>query len=217
MLCIFRQKVLQLGMLTAATFYLVRHGESAWNVKNLIQGQSTTHNPLTPHGQEQAIILSDIFNKIRIDEIFSSDLERATQTAKIIGKKMKLSVHTAVELREQNHGDYEGQKGSDNMSLFLGWKNLTEAEKEVLKIENTGESDIECTNRLKNFIKKIAVLYPLKTIMLVTHGGIMKHFLTYLEKLDENNGMTIDNTGYICIKCNGNYFDIETIFGFKKT
>ena len=73
----------------AAPLYLVRHGESEWNVRRLTQGQ-TAHPPLTGRGREQAaaaasLLAADLARRgARLEVVGTSDLVRAVQTATII-------------------------------------------------------------------------------------------------------------------------------------
>lgn len=57
------------------TIYVVRHGESEWNVKGLIQGQSDSF--LTQEGEKQAYQLVEDLKSIKLKAIFSSNLIRA--------------------------------------------------------------------------------------------------------------------------------------------
>ncbi len=92
--------------------YLVRHGQSEWNVLELTQGQ-TTHPRLTPLGREQsalaaARLLADLGER-KVGSIVSSDLVRATETAEIIASIVGGTVTPDVRLREQHLGDLEGR------------------------------------------------------------------------------------------------------------
>jgi len=64
--------------------YLVRHGQTDWNVQERWQG--ITDNPLNETGRGQAREVAKEVSKIKIDHIFSSDLIRAVETAQIISK-----------------------------------------------------------------------------------------------------------------------------------
>ena len=64
------------------TLYLVRHGETEWNVKGITQGQ--TNSSLTENGKQQALNTANDLKNINFDAIFSSDLTRTQDTAEII-------------------------------------------------------------------------------------------------------------------------------------
>lgn len=94
--------------------YLVRHGQSQWNLRRLTQGQ-TAHPPLTGLGREQAaaaaeLIAADLDDLgLTAHRLLSSDLTRAVETAQIIGARLLLRVQTDARLREQHLGELEGR------------------------------------------------------------------------------------------------------------
>lgn len=112
------------------TIYIVRHGESEANAKGILQGQKDY--PLTPKGEEQALIISNELKGINFDAIFSSDLLRAKRTAEIIAVERKLAVNTTKMLRERNYGRLEGldkqSSTKETIVLFNRWNELTSAE-----------------------------------------------------------------------------------------
>jgi probable phosphoglycerate mutase len=92
--------------------YLVRHGESEWNARRLIQGQ-TGHPGLTPLGREQARIAAcriraDLGVAARAVALASSDLVRAEQTAQILAQVLGGTIRTDPRLREQHLGSWQG-------------------------------------------------------------------------------------------------------------
>ena len=89
------------------TIYIVRHGQTEWNLLGKTQGHG--NSDLTPKGIEQAELLADSMTKYPIDYIYSSDLGRAYQTAEIIGNKLSIEVEKTEALREMNFGTWEGR------------------------------------------------------------------------------------------------------------
>jgi broad specificity phosphatase PhoE len=86
--------------------YLVRHGETEWS----LSGQHTglTDLPLTAAGEQQALVLRDRLTLITFTKVFSSPLQRATQTCELSGYGSMAEVDR--DLIEWNYGDYEGKK-----------------------------------------------------------------------------------------------------------
>ena len=78
---------------------LVRHGETEDNVRQIMQGQ--THGRLTAHGRQQAEALAQQLSSKKIDVLVSSDLQRAIDTAVIIGAPHHLPLVTTPLLRER--------------------------------------------------------------------------------------------------------------------
>ena len=83
--------------------YLVRHGETEFNVANRLQG--VTDIPLNSTGIKKAECLAHSLRGEHL-YIYSSPLKRAMQTARIIADGR--SVEIDARLRERNYGDYEG-------------------------------------------------------------------------------------------------------------
>lgn len=100
--------------------YLVRHGQTIFNAKGIIQGAADA--PLTEAGINQAINLGKTIKDKEFDAIYSSDLRRAFETANyIIGENDNpIDVKTMKEFREFNFGLYEG----DPIQGF--WENSSE-------------------------------------------------------------------------------------------
>src|SRR5260221_11136106 len=90
------------------TFYIVRHGQTVWNVEHKMQGHMDS--PLTNEGLAQARVLAEQFAPISFDAVFSSDVLRAKRTAEIIAIDKKIVVQTTKLLRESSLGKHEGRR-----------------------------------------------------------------------------------------------------------
>ena len=86
--------------------YLVRHGETDWNIKRRTQGVQNI--PLTVNGLNQAEDLSKRLKNEPITKIYTSTLKRALNTAMVIGNKRGLNPEKRQELQEINFGVWEG-------------------------------------------------------------------------------------------------------------
>ena len=129
------------------TIYLVRHGETDWNVKKIIQGHK--QSILNKNGKDQAKKLAKHFQNIHIDAIFSSDLLRAKQTAEIVALEKKLAVTTSHLLRERSYGQHEGKLRdhyyNEVKDLLETFKKLSKKEKWNFKITEDMESEENIT------------------------------------------------------------------------
>lgn len=89
------------------TIWLVRHGESTWNVLGLVQGH-TDEAALTRQGRRQAQLLTHRLGGRTIETVYSSDLGRARETATILADSLGLPTQTHTALRERSLGVLEG-------------------------------------------------------------------------------------------------------------
>jgi broad specificity phosphatase PhoE len=87
--------------------FLVRHGQTAWNIGGRAQGH--TDIPLDEAGLTQAACLWRAFEGVHIERVLSSDLMRARQTAEGLASVCERPIQYLRELRERSFGDWEGQ------------------------------------------------------------------------------------------------------------
>ena len=154
--------------------YSTRHGQTDYNKQELILG--TTDIPLNETGEKQAIQLAEEIEKIDIDLIISSPMMRAQQTAKSIADRCGLEIITDNRLKEWDYGEYEGK------SRFT--EGFAENKREfAVKMGNTGESVLQVSHRVYNFLDEITAKYRDKNILLVSHGGICRLIETYFNNM----------------------------------
>ena len=90
------------------TLLIVRHGQSTANPNNIFAGHFNV--PLTSLGIKQAeATAAYIAAHYRVDAVYSSDLERAFRTARILADRVGLDVHPCTDLREVYAGEWEGK------------------------------------------------------------------------------------------------------------
>ncbi len=201
------------------TFYIVRHGQTDWNVKKLMQGH--TDIPLNKEGELQAQKMAKKLRRIHFTTVYSSDLLRAKQTAEIITLKKKIVIKTTKALRERFYGRLEGKSWADDRNeLAKLWEKLyklTEKERKIFHLEKV-ENNEDLMNRFIPVLREIAVAYPQKNVLIVTHGGIMRAFLIHLGYGTEKTlpSGSIKNTAYLRLDCDGVDFFIKETFGVEK-
>lgn len=88
------------------TLYLIRHGETPWNVEGRYQGQLDP--PLNEKGDQQAQATASQLATLGFEAIYSSNLARARQTAQALAEKIGLPVQLDPRLREVNQGRWQG-------------------------------------------------------------------------------------------------------------
>ena len=89
------------------TLYLVRHGQSEWNLTGRLQGQAPGI-ALTALGRAQAESAACELAEVPAAALYSSDLMRARETAGHIAARLALPVTIDARLREQGYGPLEG-------------------------------------------------------------------------------------------------------------
>lgn len=99
---------MQLADLPNVAVYACRHGATSLNLDNCFRGNANP--PLAPEGLRDARTLSRLFDPIEISAIFTSDKQRAVQTAETIAKPHNLRIHSSHNLRALNIGDFSGKQ-----------------------------------------------------------------------------------------------------------
>lgn len=148
------------------TILLARHGESDWNRERRWQGHAD--RALTARGREQARALAERLRDIRLDGIYSSDLERARATAATVAAARGLPVQELAALREVDVGSWSGltrdeaeERYPDDFARWLGggagWRD--------------GESYDEMSARVLEAVAGIVADHPDGRVLVVSHGG----------------------------------------------
>lgn len=156
--------------------YIVRHGQTDWNVKGLLQG--TTDIELNKEGIKQVKELSKKINLDEIDICYCFPLKRTRQTANILlGDKVKIIYDNMII--ERSFGDCEGKPiNYDLISTHWNYK-LNDSSKNIESIQ-------DCLPRAKKFIDKLKEEYHDKTILIISHGNFIKALHFNLVGYDEN-------------------------------
>ena len=143
--------------------YLVRHGQTDWNIQNKLQG--SVDIPLNNTGIEQAKVLKNILKDINIDFIIASPLKRALATAEIINSDLHLPLYIDESLKERSFGELEGVHGGEyNRELFWDYYKNYETK--------NAEGIQDFFARIFSFFDKLYEKYPDKSILIVTHNGV---------------------------------------------
>lgn len=197
------------------TFYIFRHGETIWNIEGRMQGHGDS--PLTEEGVAQAQRLGQELADIHFDHVLSSDLLRAKRTAELITLEKKLAVNTTHLLRERTLGAYEGARRDEfqksNEALIQQYEKLSHDKKWKFKYADDMESNEELIGRLIPLLRETAVTYPGKTILIVTHGGVLRVLLRHLGQGTSERPGTIKNTAYIKLLSDGVEFEVTQTQG----
>ena len=159
-----------------AVIYLVRHGESEWNVAQRTQGQ-TRHPQLTEHGRAQAqaaarALLADI-GSTPVSCVVSSDLVRAVQTAEIVAGVLGARLCVDARLREQSLGSFEGLSYAESFAAGSAF-DWSDPDLGVGGGESLREMATRMTTALSDFADE---LITTGAIVVVSHGDAIRALL----------------------------------------
>ena len=155
--------------------YFVRHGQTAANAGNVMQGQ--TDVPLDETGLLQADIVAERLKNFHFDVICSSDLSRALVTAKKIARNRDIIV--TPQLREWNLGHWQGKSMDVIRDIYREEFQIYKADDPAFTVVD-GESSLDFKIRVETFMQQLASDYPGKTILCVSHGGFITKALKYV-------------------------------------
>jgi broad specificity phosphatase PhoE len=147
--------------------WLIRHGQTDWNLEGRLQGQLDV--PLNETGMEQARALAETLKGKSFSAIYSSDLLRARQTVGIISDVLGLPVTFDRRLREIYQGEVEGMLFSD---VILKFENalVDRTHDPVNSRLPGGESVAELAARFRDCVDEIAAGQHAYPVLVVAHG-----------------------------------------------
>lgn len=156
------------GCSVRTTVYVIRHGETEWNLRGRFQGHSDSS--LTEQGISQASRLGQHLAGRSISALYSSDLGRAMATAGIISRSIGLPVQSVENLRERRLGCLEGLTKDEAAARFPMDLACYEsgAPNECI---SGGESFRSLFDRTASFLVSIALKHRGESVVVVTHGG----------------------------------------------
>lgn len=152
-------------------FIVVRHGETEENLKGILQGQLDTK--LNALGIRQAECAAERLKQEALDLVFSSDLSRAQITAEKIAGPHHLPVTALKALREWDLGDLQGRLISEVAGEMPGLMAAFKSDIDEIRIPG-GESRSEFYQRVADCLDELALRFPGKRILLVSHGGTIR-------------------------------------------
>lgn len=178
--------------------YLVRHGQTDWNVLEKVQGHRDI--PLNKKGKEEAKNLSKTLQNTSFSAHYSSDLKRAHETAQIL-TEYEHPIQTDQRLRERNLGSWEGK-------LYHHLDNAPPEKKTDV------ESNLAMKERTFHFLTELTDKHSAGNILVVTHGGIIRNLLVHLLSLPEEEIIT-PNTGLCILKFEDSTWSVHDLHNIE--
>ena len=152
------------------TLVLVRHGETPANLDGVWHGSTDT--PLTERGHAQADRVADYITTKHggASALYSSDLQRARNTARPISAALGLDIRFDADLREYDLGAWEGKSYRELHEQHGLWRQMRE---DPHFAPHGGESPLQVTERFTAALHRIAASHAGELVVVVTHGGAL--------------------------------------------
>lgn len=159
-------------------FYIFRHGQTDWNKDRRIQGHSNI--PLNEEGRKQALGLKEILSGLDLEIIYSSDLDRAYETACIARTGLDIEVIKDHRLREADFGQAEGMLIEDVIKTFGkdSWNRFMKFDPNHLDISFPGgETRRHSIARMRSVVDELIEKNEYERVGISTHGGVVRNLL----------------------------------------
>ncbi len=156
--------------------YIIRHGQTDWNIAKKIQGRQDI--PLNERGHFQAQCLGKAMENRPITAVFSSPQIRAMETAIAVASPAGVPVIPVRDLMEINYGVWEGKTEEellrDDRALYEAWWSHP-AETAPPEGESINQVNERCRQAWKEIKPQLT-----GDAAIVAHGGLLAHFMEQL-------------------------------------
>lgn len=169
--------------------YLVRHGATEWNVDKRAQG--TADIPLNEAGRLQALHAAKELAELPIDAVFSSDLQRAQDTAIAIAEVHGLGVTTDPDLREIDQGEWTGLPVDE---IKRRWPEMWGPARHF-NARPGGESPSQVRARALAGLRRVVEAHPAGSVVIVSHGGTIRWLGAEVLGYDDRRSARIRGVG----------------------
>ena len=183
--------------------YLIRHGQTDWNLEGKIQGRHDVS--LNETGSKQAELLAMGMDTRPVAQIFSSRQKRALETAQAVGRRQHVAVTVIDGLEEVEFGEWEGKT----------WDEISREYPEEFKVWCTepaeivppgGESRPQIYRRIGNALKEI-LRRSRGDIAIVSHGAALAYMVSIMleKELGDHDEIIVKNASISTVE-----YDRET-------
>jgi broad specificity phosphatase PhoE len=167
-----------------AKIYLVRHGQTAWNVGEVFRGRADI--PLDETGKKEAQLAGEALKDVNLNAIYSSPLSRSVETAENIAKFHGLPVTHLGAIIDISYGDWEGMSRADVEERYPDLYRLWVEEPHKVQFPR-GESLEEVRSRTMAALDKLVLKREDENIVLVAHRVPNKVICCAVLGLDNSN------------------------------
>jgi broad specificity phosphatase PhoE len=165
---------------TLTKLYLIRHGETEWNLEKRMQGHKDS--PLTLHDTQQAGWLAEALDGVQIDAIYSSTSGRAITTAEIVRKDRQIDILASDIWKEMHLGEWEGRVAQELQLEFPDQYDYFWHEPHRFEPIG-GETFEQLRERVLPGLEVLLEQHQGVTVCVVTHTVTLKIIMAYLDQL----------------------------------
>lgn len=162
--------------------YLIRHGQTQWNIKDQMQGSQ--NSPLTEQGIFGAKVTGQHLKNVPFMQAYSSTQQRAMETRDYIVKENNIVIPTfeLADLREMDFGIWEGKKVPQLKKEFPEFTTYLTDPANFDASVNQGENYLDTLLRMKQGLNTIVKNAPqdMGNILVVSHGTVLRILLCVL-------------------------------------
>lgn len=159
--------------------YMIRHGETDWNIVKRLQGRSDI--PLNEEGRRLASVTAEALKDIPFTRIYTSPLLRAKETAMIIKGDRNIPLIEEDRIQEISFGIYEGYFCAEDHYTIPDpdFINFFKQPEKYVAPEGAEEIEALC-NRATDFLQELVhtIAYQDDTILISTHGAALRGLLS---------------------------------------
>lgn len=196
--------------------YLVRHGQTAWNAQRRLQGRIDIS--LNEAGTAEAERLREELAGKTFAAVYSSPLQRAYETARILNRPHGHEIQVHSDLQEASYGALEGLTIEEyhyrRERVLAERPLLTPQENLHFKLDPDAESDNEVYQRAEKVFKELFEKYAGSSVLVVTHGAFMRTVITrILER--EPRSVRVPNASCAVLTKRGPQIAVTSLMGIE--
>jgi len=193
-----------------AKMYLIRHGQTEWNLLGRYQGWSDVS--LSDIGRQQAEYLATNFPAEKLAAVYSSDLNRAAETARAVAEKLGCPLQLEKAFRELDFGKWEGLTYNEIAKDWPEEVNNLFVNPEKLQTPE-GESFQDVEKRAIKRIKELCEKHKDESFAVVAHGAINRTILCSMMHIPLHYLWSIrqDNTAVSVVSIQDGYYSFDLL------
>jgi isoleucyl-tRNA synthetase len=149
-------------------YFVMRHGQTDYNIRNLINSARNSGSHLTEEGKNQVRMSAQTLKDKKIDLVFVSPFSRTLETEKIVAEVLGLTedqIEIDDRLHEMSLPMYEGQNADMYHEAY------PKTAENFAHAPEGNESYADVKKRIMSFMFDVENRYKDKNILIVTHGA----------------------------------------------